>query len=845
LHDSYTGTTLLAIVRGGLRDIGYKDDLLRANYLFADILGPSAEVRRIDLAAFGQEPPSYRSSCFGVSTSPHKGPEAILAYRALGAPQIFALHPEEGIVDHWKIRAQGDPELLRQIDAEHVRSFIQDHRSEWSPDQVLRAKSLSFDREPRQLDFVDLGLIPVIDGVVQTKLDILLNEILAAIKHLYQEHFQSEPDYKALFRLVFRLVAAKLLADRQQPGNWNSSNAETAIKAVEDFYFKGAHKELVLPNEHFQDRAWSMLRNAFSFANLSVEALAYVYENTLVTPETRKKQDIHATPPEIAEYVVQQLPFEELARDQRRVFEPFAGHAPFLIAALGRLRTLSSDLDTAQRHEYLVRMLSGMEIDAFACEVAQYSLILADYPNSNGWRVENEDVFSSSQIDDYLRQADIVLCNPPFGDFTPEERRANTSIRSANKAVEALRRVLQHQPKMLGFVLPSAFRNGRSYRESRKQIAKLYENVDLVSLPKVAFQHSTAETVLLIAHGARSGQQRRRSLLVDRDNYQQFIQQGRPTWKTEVLVASPEDEAHPVLWHTPLHHVWDRLASLPRLGDIADVSRGIQYNIPFKANISRLTAEEPKPGFVKGLWNVQDGLEPYISTSFRYLSTEHQWRLYDAYGLPWEQPKVIANAAFLKVGRWSIAGAVDEQGLICSQRFHGIWPKSNVPIEVIAAIINSPVANAFVSTQRTSRDNQVRIVEAVPVPEFTFQQIDTITSLVHKYRSYREQWLEQPLQANHFEQLCRQFMYQIDAEVLAAYDLPPRLEKELLDYFAGYKRPGPVQFDRYYPPGFRPAIPWRLYISDVFRNSSARHTLERLPVIHDPVITAVVNALDE
>lgn len=88
-------------------------------------------------------------------------------------------------------------------------------------------------------------------------------------------------------------------------------------------------------------------------------------------------------------------------------------------------------------------------------------------------------------------------------------------------------------------------------------------------------------------------------------------------------------------------------------------------------------------------------------------------------------------------------------------------------------------------------------------------------------------------------------MYQIDAEVLAAYDLSPRLEKELLDYFAGYKRPGPVQFDRYYPPGFRPAIPWRMYISKEFRASSARRTLERLPVINDPVITAVVNALDE
>jgi len=84
----------------------------------------------------------------------------------------------------------------------------------------------------------------------------------------------------------------------------------------------------------------------------------------------------------------------------------------------------------------------------------------------------------------------------------------------------------------------------------------------------------------------------------------------------------------------------------------------------------------------------------------------------------------------------------------------------------------------------------------------------------------------------------------MDAEILTAYDLPPRLERELLDYFAGHQRPGPVKFDRYYPPDFRPAIPWRDYISEEFRASTARRTLERLPVINDPIISAMVEDLD-
>jgi hypothetical protein len=87
-------------------------------------------------------------------------------------------------------------------------------------------------------------------------------------------------------------------------------------------------------------------------------------------------------------------------------------------------------------------------------------------------------------------------------------------------------------------------------------------------------------------------------------------------------------------------------------------------------------------------------------------------------------------------------------------------------------------------------------------------------------------------------------MVQIDAEVLSAYDLPPRLERELLDYFTGYERPGPVRFDRYFPSDFRPAIPLRDYISAEFRSSTARRTLERLPVLNDPVISEMIESLD-
>jgi len=295
-----------------------------------------------------------------------------------------------------------------------------------------------------------------------------------------------------------------------------------------------------------------------------------------------------------------------------------------------------------------------------------------------------------------------------------------------------------------------------------------------------------------------------------------------------------------VLWNTPLHHVWDALSHLQRFAEVAEIHRGIEY----KDNVSKFISDQPKSGSAPALVNVQKKFEPYSINSFKYLNTDPELMRRKAQDRPWDTPKVIANAARLSRGPWTIAGAVDEQGLLCYQNFHGIWPIAHVPLDIIAALLNGPVANAFVSTHRTSRHNEKRVIEQIPIPEFTTSRVQSIVSLVDAYRSYRQQWFIQPERSDYFERLCRELMWQIDAEVLAAYDLPPRLERELLDYFAGHQRPGPVKFDRYYPADFRPAVPWRDYISEEFRSSTARRTLERLPVLHDPIISDMVEELD-
>src|SRR6266545_1872320 len=105
MAEKFTGMELLTMARDGLRDIGYRDELLRSDYPFADVLDTTETERRIDLAAFAQEPPSYRNACFGVTIPQQNGPEAIQHYLALGAPQILALHPTDSEIRLWRMAA--------------------------------------------------------------------------------------------------------------------------------------------------------------------------------------------------------------------------------------------------------------------------------------------------------------------------------------------------------------------------------------------------------------------------------------------------------------------------------------------------------------------------------------------------------------------------------------------------------------------------------------------------------------------------------------------------------------------------------------------------------------------
>jgi len=821
--------------------VGYGPGLRRRDYPYADFFGGTITTRRVALAAFAREPFSYDTACVAAACADgEQGAHLVARLRALGAPMAFEVSPDGSLV-RWQVRGEPVPRRLDEVPARHIRQAFWRHRRDWGPDSVFRVKCAPQSPRARQLDFFDLGLMRAIGQEASIKLSELMEEVVAKGVAACKEGGRDlgPATYAELFALIFRFIAAKVLGDRGHDGGWLAADARRVLGRVNGYYFRSRPGPRATADRDVQDVVWERIRTAFHFENVSADALAYVYENALITPQTRKTLGTHSTPPEIAEYLVRHLPFEDLPVERLHVLEPCAGHGVFLVAAMRRVRELlDPGMSARERHDFFVRHLTGIELDAFACEVARLSLMLADYPNPNGWDIIHEDVFAGNAIAREMRQHSVVLCNPPFEDFTAQERRRyGEKIEHVAKPAELLSRVLTAgPPSMLGFVLPRTFLTGRAFRPLHETIAGRYGQVELVALPDRVFRHSGAEFTLLLAWQRKRTTDsvcRVRSSVVFEGDREAFLRDGSVSWnRADVTSAKPA-----ALWTTPSQEAWDRLSGHQTLGDVAEVHRGIEFTLPLDdEHRDNLMSQSPRPGFTRGLHTVPEHLgEILVVRGHVWLRVAGELMRRKAHLLPWDRPKVIVNAPTVSRGPWRLIACPDASGLVCYQRFHGVWPRGAWPVNALAAVLNGPVANAYVRDHEGKRDNRVVTLRRIPIPDLDDTALERLEALVGEYLGVRGQPDGLALSPLRLAKL-RACLQRIDAVVLKGYDLPPRLERKLLDQFTGHRRPVPFPFDGFFPSDLTACIPYDEYVSEGFGRASAQATLKRLQPIRDEAV---------
>lgn len=816
--------SILNYIDDAFKSIGYKDALIKKDYRYADLFSSEVSVRIVDRAIFGQEPLDYRSACFGVQVAESGRSSIDLAreLKALGAPQVFILN--NGTTERWAI-TELEPVLREEYKTINLSNIIIKNTKEWNPKAVIRAKSNFSKPAPQQMDFADIGLLPTLDSEASRKIDYLLRTILNVTEREFKDN-RINFDPKTIFQAIFSLLAAKLLKDRDvaNADDIDFSWPETALKAVSDHYGSASPFSASKIPMAVLKTISQRIGESFSLQNISVDTLTYIYENTFVSAESRKKLGIHSTPSYVADYVLSQIPIEELPRDQWHTADPMSGHGIFLIAAMRRMRNLlPENWDGRERHKFYIDHLRGLEIDPFSVEVARMCLMLADFPEPNGWNLKNVDAFAGKILEDTVSDTMVLIGNPPFENI--ENRSPDTP-----KPAELLRRVLPALPvqALIGLVLPRSFLDGDDYRKQREMILRDFELIALTGLPDGIFSHSDMETAIMVARKRQPGRVLGVSYREVKDQDREaFLTRHRVTWEDHVPQAYFKDKMNGRIVVPLLREIWTYLGALKKLGDVSDIRIGVQYEPSLvKVSLKEIIQSKPFPGSTPAIWKITDGFEQFIAKDTVYISTDkglRRKRAQGAWDLDWKKPKVVIPASRTSRGPWRYAAAIDTQGRFVNRGFYAVWPKiEQLNVEILAALLNSPVAAAFVYAHSFQRTIAKRAYQDIPIPEISSSAKYKISSLVRHY-----------LEAAHNKDGDKDLLLQIDAEVLKLYKLPGKFESQLLRIFWGYQRPVPFEFTGYIPIDIDSWIPLHIYISDGFRETTPQKIMERIPMIHN------------
>jgi hypothetical protein len=817
-------------VLSGLDRIGYKGNRLERNYRFTDYFHPQRQPREIAAAAFGQTPLSYDSACIGIALVNGLREQALInSLRALGAPIILEIDNTE--VREWAVsRNENEHALVAKHDVDRINQMIDNRGADWMPKQLLRDKNIGTFRYAPQLGLF-AGLLPELEEHIQDQLEPLLHDALSSTKDAYRQSTGREADSDRLFKLIFWILTAKVFHDRRVNGfKLLGNDPDEILAAVAKRYEEPIPHPLL--NKEARQVALNRIWSVFDSRNLSVEVLAHMWSNLLIDDEIRQGLSLHRTSRTIVRYIVDRIPFEDLGDDSLTVFEPCSGSAVFLIGAMNVLRPRLFGAPPLERHRYFTKHLEAVEAEIAGVEISRLALTLADFPHPGGWNVQWGDVFEDGELVGPLSRAGVVLCNPPFSEFTPQERE-HYNIRSTHKPAELLHRVLDHlHPNgVLGFVLPQNAVDGRGYTEVRRRLAKRFANIEVNVLPDRAFEDADSEVALLVATEPIPHDTSRVISRKVNDNptaWREFAL--KHIVSSDFSVKRTPKEVAETLTVPDLPEVWDFLRSYRTLGSVANIHRGLEWNLPLTTdgvetgNRALFVRSKPAKGFMEGL-PPQASLNVFETPKTMYLSVREEDARGGAYKRPWRERKAIVNGYARSRQAWRLAAIPDTQGITCYQNHHGVWPKPNSGYDewLLSAILNSPIANAFVATREGKTNITKQVLNRIPIPYFTERQKETLRQLIAEYRDIIDSMM---VQARNPERL----LMEIDALVLKSYNLHPKIETQLLKFFQGTSEDRPTRhsFGNYLPPDFDVYFSLSEYLSPRFQEATAGELRKRM-----------------
>jgi hypothetical protein len=842
-----------AMLRQYLQGCGYRSSLLLSGFAISENL-------TVPLAAFAQSPADARSACIAVLDADESSGDLVESFRPLAAPVVFVC-TRHGL-EWWQQGSDHPKRIGPAVPPIDVPRFFEAHGGDFAPDAVYRAKTWGrFDRE-FQLSFVDIGLMPLIEGQIGEALQNLILRNVQRLKSLLGWETLSEKQGHWLLKAVFWLVSAKILRDKEV-GEFTSIDLLDISHVVTSLAEHYDTQGLDVTSKRQQVALTEIAADVARFSNLQLattESLAYVYENTLISKATRQALGTHSTPSYLVDYIVGRLApsIKQTDLAERNVFEPACGHAAFLVSAMRLLTELLPKDQSSPHHRrsYLRKRIHGGDVDTFALEIARLSLSLTDIPNPDGWDLVVGDMFVGNRLETSAREATAFFANPPFENFSAQERTwyksKGVTLRHVNKAAEMLSRILPELPEgaAVGVVVPQGFLHSKNARDVRKLLTGLFELQEICLFPDKVFTFSDMESAVLIArkhfrtqkdHAVSYRHVRERQFPSFRFDYSatsdRSIDQERFSSDTSYTLRVPD-----------LEEVWACCRHLPTLQEIADVGKGLTYKGEGLPRGALTFSDHRFPGSHKGFVRFESGIMIHELPREYWLSFESSVIDRPRHGTTIGSPQVLVNEAPSSRGPWRLKALLDIDGHPVTARFNVVRPRSGVQqnLPFFWALCNSAFANAFVYSHAGKRHNDAGLLRQMRVPDIARRSCEGVISSASRYLEYvgpGHDALSSPIRPDR----ARELLLRMENEVLRMYDLPREVEWQLLNFFAGWRRGGiPFTFDRLLPENCTDHLSLADYLAitaDWSQTNRRRETLVRKKVARE-ISTAERSELD-
>lgn len=815
-------------LRPWLKGCGYTEDKVLTEFALAD-------ERHAAIAGFSQRPFDSRSACLvalDVTTTPA---EDAAACRVTGAPIALLCQKDELL--WWKLGPSEQHEY-RRVPAANLEGFFREHCEDLAPNTIYRAKTIGRFEATWQRDFVDLGLMPMVEKEAGERIERLLLDQVATLRGFLEWPKDLTADQgQWLMRAVFWLLGAKMLHDKSVEGfiRLDFGNVDQVFERVARHY--GQSAEAIITSETKRQalqHASAAIARGIDLRLATTEALAYVYENTLITRAVRKELGTHSTPAYLIDYIVGRLApwIEAVPTAQRHVFEPACGHAGFLVAAVRLLTSLLPADQAAPQHRrtYLRERIQGSDVDPFALEIARLSLTLTDIPNPNGWSLKEDNAFTSGLLEATASNSRILLANPPFEKIEPGLREAATRKfripQFVNKAAEILYRAISALPPgaVFGVVVPQNLLHSTDATDFRRMLIDTAEFEEICLFPDKMFNFADVKSAILVGRKTALGSSSRKPV-----HYRRVREGEAAVFRanygvtSEITVPLARFESSDVrdLRVPDLDEVWAACVHLPKLKDFADIGQGFSFigeDQPEYPKGQKRTSPTPQEGYVEGFKNLGDDVMSHQIPPTIYLNMAKEIIRRALAGTITGVSQVLVNYAPVQRGPWCVKGMIDLVGRPASGRFTLMRPHGGGDlVKRLWALINSPFSVAFAHTHSSKRDILAGTWRMLPTPaRLFFEQptkvdfaIEAYLSAVHAFDNTFVLTSDEDRAAQ--SEALKVLHWNMDAEVLKLYALPVELERKLLDYFAGCKRVGvPFNQDRYFPQGSTFRFHWQI-----------------------------------